>query len=173
MFWAVGSSATIGTATSLQGNLMALVSITMNTGATIGVGGGRNGGRAFAQNGAITLDTNTIIAPTGGCDAPAPTPKPDADAGPDSQPAVPTPVPTPAPTPTPDAAPTPTPRHALADPSSCHRLRPRPHPRHHPRRASAPPSPARGLAPGRSVVRRPTPPHPTDRFVIPAGVDGT
>ena len=46
VFWAVGSSATIGTATSLQGNLMALVSITMTTGATIGVGGGRNGGRA-------------------------------------------------------------------------------------------------------------------------------
>ena len=89
VFWAVGSSATIGTATSLQGNLMALVSITMTTGATIGVGGGRNGGRAFAQNGAITLDTNTIIAPTGSCNAPAPTPKP-------------TPRPTPVPTACPD-----------------------------------------------------------------------
>ena len=76
VFWAVGSSATIGTATSLQGNLMALVSITMNTGASIGVGGGRNGGRAFAQNGAITLDTNTVIPPSGSCLAPAPTPEP-------------------------------------------------------------------------------------------------
>jgi len=93
VFWAVGSSATIGTATSMQGNLMALVSITMTTGATIGVGGGRNGGRAFAQNGAITLDTNTIIAPTGSCKAPAPTPKP-------------TPKPTPRPTPVPTSVPT-------------------------------------------------------------------
>ena len=96
VFWAVGSSATIGTATSLQGNLMALVSITMTTDATIGVGGGRNGGRAFAQNGAITLDTNVIIAPTGPCNAPAPTPKPTA-------------VPTPAPTARPTASPTPVP----------------------------------------------------------------
>ena len=95
VFWAVGSSATIGTATSMQGNLMALVSITMTTGATIGVGGGRNGGRAFAQNGAITLDTNTIIAPTGSCNAPAPTPKPTPK---------PTPRPTPVPTPVPTAA---------------------------------------------------------------------
>ena len=84
VFWAVGSSATIGTATSLQGNLMALVSITMTTGATIGVGGGRNGGRAFAQNGAITLDTNTIIAPTGHLQAPAPTPEADAEADPEA-----------------------------------------------------------------------------------------
>jgi hypothetical protein len=99
VFWAVGSSATLGTATSLQGNLMALVSITMTTGATIGVGGGRNGGRAFAQNGAITLDTNVIIAPSGNCTTPAPTPAP-------------TPVPTPVPTPRPTAAPTPRPTPA-------------------------------------------------------------
>jgi hypothetical protein len=98
VFWAVGSSATIGTATSLQGNLMALVSITMTTGATIGVGGGRNGGRAFAQNGAITLDTNTIIAPTGSCNPPAPTPVPTAR---------PTAAPTPAPTAPSTSAPTP------------------------------------------------------------------
>ena len=84
VFWAVGSSATIGTATSLQGNLMALVSITMTTGATIGVGGGRNGGRAFAQNGAITLDTNTIIAPTGAVQRPAATPH-KADSKADTQ----------------------------------------------------------------------------------------
>ena len=103
VFWAVGSSATIGTATSMQGNLMALVSITMTTGATIGVGGGRNGGRAFAQNGAITLDTNTIIAPTGSCNAPAPTPKPTPRPTPK-----PTPVPTAPPTTAPTAGPTPT-----------------------------------------------------------------
>ena len=78
VFWAVGSSATIGTGTSLQGNLMADVSITMTTGATIGVGGGRNGGRAFAQSGAVTLDTNTIVPPAGACNPPPPPPKPSA-----------------------------------------------------------------------------------------------
>ena len=102
VFWAVGSSATIGTDTSLQGNLMATVSITMNTGATIGVGGGRNGGRAFAWNGAITLDTNTVIPPSGSCAAPAPTPVPTPTPTP-----VPTPTATPVPTATPGATPTP------------------------------------------------------------------
>ena len=109
VFWAVGSSATIGTATSLQGNLMALVSITMTTGATIGVGGGRNGGRAFAQNGAITLDTNTIIAPTGSCNPPAATPKPTP------KPPKPTPKPTPTTGPTLPAA---TPRATTPAPTA-------------------------------------------------------
>ncbi len=103
VFWAVGTSATIGTGTSLQGNLMALVSITMNTGASIGVGGGRNGGRAFAQNGAITLDTNTVIPPSGSCAAPAPHTGPDPHPRP-----TPTPAPTPVKTPTPTPTPTPT-----------------------------------------------------------------
>ena len=38
VFWQVTSSATLGTGTSFQGNLIALTSITMTTGATIGVG---------------------------------------------------------------------------------------------------------------------------------------
>ncbi len=67
VFWKVTSSATLGTATSFQGNLIALTSITMTTGATIGVGGGLNGGRALARNGALTLDTNRIIPPKPGC----------------------------------------------------------------------------------------------------------
>jgi Ice-binding-like len=67
VFWQVTSSATLGTATSFQGNLIALTSITMVTGATIGVGGGRNGGRALARNGALTLDSNIIRPPTGTC----------------------------------------------------------------------------------------------------------
>lgn len=79
LFWQVGSSATLGTTTSFQGNLMTLDSITMNTGATLGVGGGANGGRALAQTGgAVTLDSNIITPPSGGCTfAPAPvaTPK--------------------------------------------------------------------------------------------------
>src|SRR6202035_347704 len=67
VFWQVTSSATLGTRTSFQGNLIALTSITMTTGATIGVGGGVNGGRALARNGALTLDTNIIRPPTGVC----------------------------------------------------------------------------------------------------------
>lgn len=54
LFWNVGSSATIDTTTSFQGNILALTSITLNTGATIGCG------RALADNGAVTLDQNAI-----------------------------------------------------------------------------------------------------------------
>ena len=59
VFWDVGSSATLGTTTSFQGNILALQSITLNTGATIGCG------RALAENGAVTMDQNTIGT---GCD---------------------------------------------------------------------------------------------------------
>jgi uncharacterized repeat protein (TIGR01451 family) len=55
VFWVVGSSATLGTSSTLQGNILALTSITMTTGSTIN-------GRALARNGAVTLDTNTITA---------------------------------------------------------------------------------------------------------------
>ena len=54
LFWQVGSSATLGTATAFEGNILALASITLNTAATI------LNGRALAQTGAVTLDTNTI-----------------------------------------------------------------------------------------------------------------
>jgi Ice-binding-like/PEP-CTERM motif len=58
VFWQVGSSATLGTTTSFEGNILALTSITLNTGATIGCGS------ALARNGAVTLDDNKI---GGGC----------------------------------------------------------------------------------------------------------
>lgn len=67
VYWQVGSSATLGTMTAFQGTIMALQSITMNTGATIGVGGIGNGGRALARNAALTLDTNVITPPPPGC----------------------------------------------------------------------------------------------------------
>ena len=54
VFWQVGSSATLGTATSFIGNILALTSITLTTGASVN-------GRALARNGAVTLDTNTIF----------------------------------------------------------------------------------------------------------------
>jgi hypothetical protein len=55
VFWVVGSSATLGVSSALQGNILALTSITVTTGTTIN-------GRALARNGAVTLDTNTITA---------------------------------------------------------------------------------------------------------------
>lgn len=54
LFWQVGSSATLGTSTSFQGNILADQSITMNTTAKIA------NGRAIALNAAVTMDTNTI-----------------------------------------------------------------------------------------------------------------
>lgn len=56
VFWQVGTSATFGTNTSFNGNIIALSSITLNNGATI------VSGRAWARNGATTLDTNAVDA---------------------------------------------------------------------------------------------------------------
>ena len=56
VFWQVGSSATLGTASSFVGTVMALTSITVTTGATVD-------GRALARNGQVSLDTNTFTAP--------------------------------------------------------------------------------------------------------------
>lgn len=72
-FWQVGSSATLGTFTMFQGNILALTSITLNTGATIGCG------RALAQNGAVTLDSNIVSINSAGCvsvEDTQPTPEP-------------------------------------------------------------------------------------------------
>jgi hypothetical protein len=66
--WQVSSSATIDTNTTFLGNILALTSITMNTGA-------RLVGRALARNGAVTLDTNNIsfaLCGAGAGDAPPP-----------------------------------------------------------------------------------------------------
>jgi len=81
VWWKVPSSATLGTNTSLIGNILALTSITLNTGASLN-------GRALARNAAVTLDQNTITNVT--CAA------------------APTPTPGPSPTPTPGPSPTPT-----------------------------------------------------------------
>ena len=55
-YWQVGSSATLGTDTQFVGNILALQSITLNTGASVY-------GRLFARNGAVTLDSNVITNP--------------------------------------------------------------------------------------------------------------
>jgi uncharacterized protein with beta-barrel porin domain len=54
VFWRVGSSATLGTASSFTGDILALSSITLDTAATITCGA------AWAHTGAVTLDDNTI-----------------------------------------------------------------------------------------------------------------
>ena len=57
IFWQIGSSATIGDFTSFKGNVLALTSITMNSGAIAQ-------GRMLAINGAVVLtSTNTINKP--------------------------------------------------------------------------------------------------------------
>src|ERR1044071_7777794 len=51
--WQVGSSATLGTTSVFQGNILALASITLTTGASVE-------GRLLARTGAVTLDSNTV-----------------------------------------------------------------------------------------------------------------
>ena len=53
VWWRVVSSATLGTNTSLIGNILAYTSISLKTGASLN-------GRALAQTGAVTLESNTI-----------------------------------------------------------------------------------------------------------------
>ncbi|MDB6125532.1 MAG: hypothetical protein JWQ71_4525 [Pedosphaera sp.] len=60
VFWQVGTSATIGTASGMKGNILADQSISIQTGATLQ-------GRALARIGAVTLQGNAISVPvTGG-----------------------------------------------------------------------------------------------------------
>jgi hypothetical protein len=54
VFWQVGSSATLGTGTAFEGHILALTSITLNSGASI------LDGSALARNGAVTLGNNRI-----------------------------------------------------------------------------------------------------------------
>jgi hypothetical protein len=54
IFWQVGTSATFGTTSVFKGTIMAMQSITFNTGATLD-------GRALARTGTITMAGNTIV----------------------------------------------------------------------------------------------------------------
>jgi hypothetical protein len=56
VFWQIGSSATLGTGTTMAGNLMANQSISLNTGVTLN-------GRALASVGAVTLISDTVNVP--------------------------------------------------------------------------------------------------------------
>jgi hypothetical protein len=53
VFWQVGSSATLGTGTAFAGDILALTSITLTTGAD-------STGRTLARNGAVTLDSSDV-----------------------------------------------------------------------------------------------------------------
>lgn len=56
VIWQVGSSAILGTGAQFEGSILALTSITMNTGATAN-------GRMLARNGQVSFDTNTVTVP--------------------------------------------------------------------------------------------------------------
>jgi hypothetical protein len=58
VFWQVGSSATLGTTANFKGTILALTSISLATGA-------RLDGRALAQHGAVTLESNDVTMPLG------------------------------------------------------------------------------------------------------------
>jgi hypothetical protein len=57
VFWQVTSSATLGTNSIFKGNILALTSITLTTGASVE-------GSLLARNGSVILDTNTITRAT-------------------------------------------------------------------------------------------------------------
>jgi hypothetical protein len=95
IFWQIGSSADLFPRTTFAGNLLALTSITLQTGTSVS-------GRALARNGAVTMDTNTVSAAT--C---AGVPNPSASASP-SPSASPSASASPSPSPVPSAAVIPT-----------------------------------------------------------------
>jgi hypothetical protein len=58
VIWQVGSSATLNTDAYFTGTILALTSISLDTGATVM-------GRLLAQNGAVTFNGNTVMVPEG------------------------------------------------------------------------------------------------------------
>lgn len=56
IYWIVGSSATLGTTSVFYGNILAEISITMNTGAELN-------GRALTRTGSVELDSNQVTKP--------------------------------------------------------------------------------------------------------------
>ena len=75
VWWKVVSSATIDTGTTFIGNILALTSISLKTGATLN-------GRALAQTGAVTMESNTIsVLPCGTPTPPTPPVPPGGGVG--------------------------------------------------------------------------------------------
>ena len=73
VFWVVGSSATLGTNSSFAGTVLALTSISVQTGATVA-------GRVLARNGEVSLDDNTFTQAA--CSSASPSPSPSASQSP-------------------------------------------------------------------------------------------
>lgn len=72
VFWQVSTSATLGSGSSFTGTILALTSVSLDTGATVE-------GRVMARTGSVTMQANTINRPT--CAAtPTPTASPTATA---------------------------------------------------------------------------------------------
>ena len=69
VFWQVTSSATLGSGSTFVGTILALTSITMNSGVAVN-------GRALARNGNVTLINDTIIRSTCAAAVATPTPTP-------------------------------------------------------------------------------------------------
>jgi hypothetical protein len=121
VWWRVPSSATLDTNTAFLGNILALTSISLNTGATLN-------GRALAQTGAVTMDANTVLLVCVAAPTPTVTPTATATDAPPTATSTPTPTATDAPptatsTPTPTQAPptatsTPTPTATDAPPTA-------------------------------------------------------
>jgi hypothetical protein len=93
VYWQIASSATLGTTTAFEGNLMAHTSITLNDASTVQ-------GRVLANTGAVVLHNNVIDGFLCGTSTTPPPPPPTP---------TPTPTPTPAPTPAPPTTTTPQP----------------------------------------------------------------
>jgi hypothetical protein len=66
VYWQIGSSATLGTASTFRGSVLALHSITVTTNVTVE-------GRVLARNGAVTLDSDIITRPSCPTATPPPT----------------------------------------------------------------------------------------------------
>src|SRR5487761_1256586 len=111
VFWQVGSSATLGTGSSFVGSILALTSITVTTGVTVE-------GRVLAQNAAVTLDDDTITAPSCGA-SPSPSP---STTSPSPSPSTTSPSPSPSttsPSPSPSTtSPSPSPSTTSPSPSA-------------------------------------------------------
>ncbi|MEO6700535.1 MAG: ice-binding family protein [Jatrophihabitantaceae bacterium] len=67
IYWQVASSATLGTASTFQGTILALTSISVTTSTTVK-------GRALARNGQVSLDTNVFTSAACAVTVPSSTP---------------------------------------------------------------------------------------------------
>ncbi len=138
VYWQIGSSATLGSTTAFEGNLMAHTSITLNNGSTVQ-------GRVLANTGAVTLDNNVIDGSMCG---------PSTTTPPVSTP------PTTSPTTTP--APPARPISTTTTPPGRHKTKPGRH-KTKPGRHKAPPPASHSTVPtrkGRATLTRPKPAPP-------------